>query len=334
MLTNLSCRRFAPLLVPYGEGTLEERIRDRVSRHLASCPSCRDEAAAFAAMAELLRANPPAPAAPAPDLWARLETQIRSEDGNATAAPPRLDAPGAWVWEWRSFARAFAATAVPVAAVVACFVFVLHNDAERVRTIKLKERAAAAIKTPHPLVASGRSMERVVIRLAPLLAAPKIPSLPVKESAVVAALSAKTADRLPSPSAMRAVVRVAAREPRRDSQRNSILLELRQLRQSRLVADASHRHVPTAKLTPVAPLQATKLVVKAEPPKTRFEEDRLLDAAIRADAPVRDADEVRVSFVAWNPDNAASERDVPADSVAEVMEQLRRHQSLFSYGDH
>ena len=29
----------------------------------------------------------------------------------------------------------------------------------------------------------------------------------------------------------------------------------------------------------------------------------------------------------------SAERDVPADSVADVMEQLRRHQSLFSYGD-
>src|SRR5204862_418933 len=82
-------------------------------------------------------------------------------------------------------ARAFAATAVPVAAVVACFVFVLHNDAERVRIIKLKERAAAAIKTPHPLAASGHSMEPVVIRLAPSTA-PKLPSLPIKESTGVA----------------------------------------------------------------------------------------------------------------------------------------------------
>jgi hypothetical protein len=43
----------------------------------------------------------------------------------------------------------------------------------------------------------------------------------------------------------------------------------------------------------------------------------------------RQEDEVRLVAYA---DGQAAERDVPADSVSEIMEQVRRHQSLFSYG--
>jgi hypothetical protein len=218
---------------------------------------------------------------------------------------------------------------VPVAAVVACFVFVMHNNVERAQELRLREKAVAI---PGPeLRPSSRSVAgRVVVRIVPTPAAPRQPLLAARERADVAAISPKTISRLPAPRAERAVVRVAAREPLRELRRHRIRLELRQ---PPLVAAAEWgARQPAVKAQAVAAARPVELSVKAGAALPKFEEAAVLQA-IRTDAAVRGATDPGVYLVAWKPDNLSSERDVPADSVAEVMEQLRRHQNLFSYGD-
>jgi hypothetical protein len=279
-------------------------------------------------MAELLRANPPAPASPVPDLWARLEARIRSEGYDAPSTLPQANSDGAWTWEWRSFARSFGTAMVPVAAVVACFVLVMHNNVERAQELTLREKPVVPLG-PERRSQSGAVAGRVVVRIMPTPASPRQPLLVAKERAAVAAVSPKTISRPPAARA-EPVVRVAAREPLREVRRHRIRLELQQ---PPLVAAAEPgARRPAAKTLAVAAARPVELSVKAGVALPKIEEAAVLQA-IRTDAAVRGATDPGVYLVAWKPDNLASERDVPADSVADVMEQLRRHQNLFSYGD-
>jgi hypothetical protein len=111
------------------------------------------------------------------------------------------------------------------------------------------------------------------------------------------------------------------------------------LQQPRLVADASRPHQLARRMSPVVSIRPVDLdATKGMRSENRLIEDQTLRDALRVslqETHTRDVAEASASLVAWNRENppAASDRDVPADSVADVMEQIRRHQSLFSYGD-
>ena len=83
------CTRVSPLLTAYSEGSLPPAETARVAAHLSLCPSCAKEAEDFATLSVLLRANPPKAALPAPDLWLRLEAQIRAEGGGTVSEKRR-----------------------------------------------------------------------------------------------------------------------------------------------------------------------------------------------------------------------------------------------------
>jgi predicted anti-sigma-YlaC factor YlaD len=88
-------------LIPwYVNDTLEDRDCQRVTSHLASCSSCRDDLAAQRRIYEAIDAQPSVdyvPAASLKRLLARIDTQsAESPPVTAPAALPRSSAPNSW----------------------------------------------------------------------------------------------------------------------------------------------------------------------------------------------------------------------------------------------
>jgi hypothetical protein len=89
LFTRLFCRGCAPLVARWAEDRagLSAAERARIEAHLARCPACRAQADSMRRIALMLRADAPPAASPAPDLWARLRTQIEAEAPRPAAAP-------------------------------------------------------------------------------------------------------------------------------------------------------------------------------------------------------------------------------------------------------
>lgn len=70
------CFRYRRLLVPYSEGELDQRLREKLERHLAVCADCAlDLGAIRSVFGALSRAEQPS-VEPAPDLWAKVSARI------------------------------------------------------------------------------------------------------------------------------------------------------------------------------------------------------------------------------------------------------------------
>lgn len=115
------CRRFNGRLPAYTEGALPPAEREQVAAHLRRCAVCQEEVAALSAVADLLRADPPTAAAPAPDLWASIQSQIMADSVGAQAGQPSqrpvaLPSPSPWVLALRALPVASGLAAVVVLA--------------------------------------------------------------------------------------------------------------------------------------------------------------------------------------------------------------------------
>ncbi len=81
----MMCFGYKRLLIPFSEGVLDEKTREKVAHHLESCGACRAELACVNTVAGALRATDLPAAEPSPDLWNRVRGQI--EDARATRRP-------------------------------------------------------------------------------------------------------------------------------------------------------------------------------------------------------------------------------------------------------
>lgn len=66
-------------MVPYAEGTLDERSQSRVEKHLESCAACRQELECVRSVSNALRTDDAPAVEPSPDLWARVREQIQAQ---------------------------------------------------------------------------------------------------------------------------------------------------------------------------------------------------------------------------------------------------------------
>jgi anti-sigma factor RsiW len=80
------CFRYKRLLVPYAEGTLDDRTSAGVEKHLASCDRCRAELACVKSVSDALRRTDVPASEPASDLWARVKEQIEAEPAPVRAS--------------------------------------------------------------------------------------------------------------------------------------------------------------------------------------------------------------------------------------------------------
>lgn len=81
------CFRYRKLLIPYNEGSLEQRDREALEAHISRCASCRAELEAVRSMSGVLRSVEIAEVEPVPDLWARVSARIEKEASVRTPRP-------------------------------------------------------------------------------------------------------------------------------------------------------------------------------------------------------------------------------------------------------
>lgn len=114
---NNACRKWQIIIGEYVLGTVEERDRARLERHLGRCEACRRELAEMEEMYRLL--GDFELAEPEPFFAAKVERAVRDEAEEAAAAPARegfVAGLGGWM---RRHAVASALTAASVATVAA-----------------------------------------------------------------------------------------------------------------------------------------------------------------------------------------------------------------------
>ena len=75
----MMCYRYRKLLVPYSEGTLDERSARGLERHLERCASCAEELRVLRVVSGALRAVDQPAMEPAPDLWEKVSARIADQ---------------------------------------------------------------------------------------------------------------------------------------------------------------------------------------------------------------------------------------------------------------
>ena len=101
------CYRCKRLLIPYSEGALDERTREKMERHLAKCKRCASDLDAIRCVSGALLASECPDVEPAPDLWSSVNARI------ADQTPPRARR----VWLRSPQAVSAAAAAVLIGAI-------------------------------------------------------------------------------------------------------------------------------------------------------------------------------------------------------------------------
>ncbi|MFN8130915.1 MAG: anti-sigma factor [Solirubrobacteraceae bacterium] len=153
-------------------GALDDQERERVAKHVAACPACRQDVADLQVAADVLPQGVE-PVTPPPELKDRIMAVVRSEADLLHAAGPEADRPGRAVrreasrsrWLLRPAALAFGAAAV-LAIGVGAGVLVSGGDdgPAGTRTIQASVRPAAGADAGARLVvardsASGARLE-------------------------------------------------------------------------------------------------------------------------------------------------------------------------------
>ncbi len=118
------CFRTRKLIIPFIEGTLDQRRSDAVARHIENCPKCAEEVSLVRLASKAVQESRQPAMEPATNIWARIEREI-------APAP----APAGWLPRGMYLAGAAAATALVL--------FVVLTDSG----VK-EERAPLASKTP------------------------------------------------------------------------------------------------------------------------------------------------------------------------------------------
>ena len=110
ILNRWRCHRLAAALVDYADGTLAERARPRVERHLAHCPCCRDVLAALREVPALLQV---AEIGREESFWVRQRQDILRAV-RTQAAPARSRVPR---FAWQGAVAAVAVAVIVIAGV-------------------------------------------------------------------------------------------------------------------------------------------------------------------------------------------------------------------------
>ncbi|HPP73961.1 MAG TPA: zf-HC2 domain-containing protein [Armatimonadota bacterium] len=100
------CFRIRKRLIPYIEGTLDERTSKAVENHVARCPRCAEELALVQKASDAIRSIKTPAQEPDQDLWSRIEREI-----NTVPTPTQM--------AWRARGLQFAGTAVAAVVVIA-----------------------------------------------------------------------------------------------------------------------------------------------------------------------------------------------------------------------
>lgn len=76
---SINCIIYRRLLIPYSEGSLDERRRARMERHISGCERCRAELEMIRSVSGALRCVESPAMEPAHDLWAKVSARIADE---------------------------------------------------------------------------------------------------------------------------------------------------------------------------------------------------------------------------------------------------------------
>ena len=121
-------------LSAFESGELSPERASHFAAHLAVCSRCRLDWESLSGVAALLRAEPPAAASPAPDLWSRIESEL--------LVPPPQVAPSVWR------RPAFALSIGGALAATACAAFVAVRSEKNAPQAPLPTMAASVASAP------------------------------------------------------------------------------------------------------------------------------------------------------------------------------------------